>query len=310
MPPNATLVLTEMKNAIEMNALPKKEIKEFIKGNELVESMMKSGGMLAIITIPLLILGLIVLVFLIWASKKYVRLANLVTKIKKALFFNLFIRAMIVSYISKCVSARFGSLYELHDTDKSINYPVALYLCVVIAACYLLALYVEPQELEMSRSKEIYGSIYQAVRTRNTKTMLAPMMFFIRRILFVMALQTHIFSLQFGGILFIVLIQISFYLDALPYDSRAQNKLEIFNELFLMTMLYMLPLFTKWVPDVKVQYGYGWVFVYTFAPLFMINIGYVIMLAIDLCLLKCKKKKYQKGAKKQAVIDLIADGEY
>jgi len=31
MPSNATLVLTEIKNAIEMNAIPKEEIKEWIK---------------------------------------------------------------------------------------------------------------------------------------------------------------------------------------------------------------------------------------------------------------------------------------
>lgn len=70
--------------------------------------------------------------------------------------------------------------------------------------------------------------------------------------------------------------------------------LEIFNEVFLMTSLYILPLFTDWVRDPAIQYEYGWVFVYTMAPLFMINIGFVIMLAVDMCLAKCKKKRVQK----------------
>jgi hypothetical protein len=70
--------------------------------------------------------------------------------------------------------------------------------------------------------------------------------------------------------------------------------LEIFNELFLMSSLYMLPLFTDWVTDPKIQYSYGWVFVYTLGPLFMINIGYVIMLAVDIVSLKLKKKAQVK----------------
>ena len=72
------------------------------------------------------------------------------------------------------------------------------------------------------------------------------------------------------------------------------NNLELFNELNLLLCLYMLPCFTEWVTSAAVQYSYGWVFVYMIGPLFMINIGYVIMLAIEMCTKKCKKMAFDK----------------
>jgi hypothetical protein len=53
---------------------------------------------------------------------------------------------------------------------------------------------------------------------------------------------------------------------------------------------------TDWVSDPKVQYQFGWYFVYSLGPLFMANIGYVVLLAVDICQNKCKKKRLQKLA--------------
>jgi hypothetical protein len=92
----------------------------------------------------------------------------------------------------------------------------------------------------------------------------------------------------------LIIFYLCFLLDQRPYESTAHMNLEIFNELFLMSSLYMLPLMTDWVPDTKVQYLYGWVFVYTLGPLFMINISYVVMLAIEIVSLKLKKRTMVK----------------
>ena len=58
--------------------------------------------------------------------------------------------------------------------------------------------------------------------------------------------------------------------------------LEIFNELLLLLLVEMLPLFTEWVIEVEVQYKFGWCFVYLLGPLFLLNIGYVIMAIVDI----------------------------
>ena len=65
--------------------------------------------------------------------------------------------------------------------------------------------------------------------------------------------------------------------------------LETFNELFLLLSLYMLPLFTDWVTDPRIQYKYGWIFVYTIAPLFLVNIGVVIVMGASMIHRELKK---------------------
>ena len=71
MPPNATMVLTEIKNAIELNAIPKKEIKELIINQPWIQELMKSGGMIVMISAPLLILAVIGFFVLRALAKKY-----------------------------------------------------------------------------------------------------------------------------------------------------------------------------------------------------------------------------------------------
>lgn len=160
MPINTMSVLKEVKNAIELNALPRDEIKGWIKGLPIVEEALKSGGMLMMIMIPLLILGLGVFGLLLLASKRYLWAYNAVEKIKKALFFNMFLRPVIVSYLAMCVSANYGSLWETGVEEKSFNFPVAAYLSAVITGCVGMAVYVEPMELEMSSTRAKFGTMY------------------------------------------------------------------------------------------------------------------------------------------------------
>ena len=109
-----------------------------------------------------------------------------------------------------------------------------------------------------------------------------------------MALQCRIFSVQYGGIMNLVVFNLGWLLSVNPFIDQSMNYLEKFNESFLLGSLYCLPLFTDWVTDPKVQYWYGWIFVGTLAPLFLTNIGYVLMLAVTMVSQKLKKKSAAK----------------
>jgi hypothetical protein len=87
------------------------------------------------------------------------------------------------------------------------------FLSSVIAAGFFLANYVEKQELDRSSTQELIGSAYQGVKTRNTGTMMQVPLFFIRRLVFVMALQCRIFSVQYGGIMNLIVFYLCFLLD-------------------------------------------------------------------------------------------------
>jgi hypothetical protein len=59
----------------------------------------------------------------------------------------------------------------------------------------------------------------------------------MRRLLFVMALQCRIFSVQYGGIMNLVLFYTCYLLEKNPYESVTHMKLEVFNEIILMVSL-------------------------------------------------------------------------
>jgi hypothetical protein len=144
MPPNATMVLTEIKNAIEMNAIPKDKIKELIKGQDWIKQLMKSGGMLVLISVPALACAVGGFFLLKALAKKYkAKLQPLVDKVSKMLFYSIFIRALLVANVSLCVSAKYGSLFYQEEGDEPLNIPVALLVCALIAASFFIATYVE-----------------------------------------------------------------------------------------------------------------------------------------------------------------------
>jgi hypothetical protein len=74
MPANADMVLREIKNAIELNAIPKDSIKEFVKDIPAIKMAMKAGGMAILIMIPAYVLVIVLYLILKAAVKKYTKL--------------------------------------------------------------------------------------------------------------------------------------------------------------------------------------------------------------------------------------------
>lgn len=76
-PANTTLVLTEIKNAIELNSLPKDDIKEFIVNIPFMKALLKSGGIMVMVGLPTIFLGVLLLVCLLRCAKTNLKLYNL-----------------------------------------------------------------------------------------------------------------------------------------------------------------------------------------------------------------------------------------
>ena len=158
--------------------------------------------------------------------------------------------------------------------------------------------FTEPVELEIRSNKDKFGSLYNELRTKNFNTLMHTPMFFIRRLVYVYALQTSVFSLKYGGVVFCSLFTISYLLHVRPQYSDRLWKLEIFNEILLLLLIETLPLFTDWVTDVTVRYKFGWYFVYILGPLFALNIGYVIMAIVDIAAKNTRGKFYSTSKPK------------
>lgn len=61
--------------------------------------------------------------------------------------------------------------------------------------------------------------------------------------------------------------------------------------------MYILPCFTPYVEKVEIQYYFGWIFLGALAPLFLVNVCYIIISTIGVCI------SSRKVAIKQGKID-------
>jgi len=124
------------------------------------------------LSLPMLLFAILSYFCLRALVKKYAKLAGIVGKLKKALFFNIFIRSTIIAFLSLCVTANFGGMFNSDSAGKPANYPMMIILSAVIGAGYFLATYVEVQELERETTRALIGSAYQGLRTRYKGTMM------------------------------------------------------------------------------------------------------------------------------------------
>ena len=167
------------------------------------------------VIVPLVILGACLLGCLIECSKTNLKLFNLVAKAKKVVFYGLFLRMMIVTYLSMVVASGIGRLFKL-DYFEGTNVVLLIYISAVIQFTGYFLYYMEPNELEISSTKQKFGSLYQELRTKHFETCAHTPLFFIRRVTYVYALQTSVFSLKYGGVIFCSMGTLSYLLHYRP----------------------------------------------------------------------------------------------
>ena len=100
-----------------------------------------------------------------------------------------------------------------------------------------------------------YGLLYDNLEiSRGPKIYLQPLWFLIRRIMLgfavtwtaeLLIVQIYLISTQT-----VVAVMILYYIK--PFTSQAEQRLEIFNEIILMLLLYMVICFSNWGPDIDV----------------------------------------------------------
>jgi len=224
---------------------------------------------------------------------------------KELMFFSPFIRIVFITYIYVCIAADYGSIFMHHKFSAHWYGIVAqTYLCAVVTAVWYFFQYTEDDELRHSSVRMQWGSLYQGMKTETFYQMFQTIMFFIRRILFIMALQDDIFANKFGGIMIATMLQICYLIDAKPHEDLGLGFIELFNELSFLFMMYFLPCFTPWIAqtrisdlwftDEEIKYFSGWGFLACMIPLFVANCTYVILSTMFL-ILKSRKRAMLAG---------------
>ena len=72
------------------------------------------------------------------------------------------------------------------------------------------------------------------------------------------------------------LSMIKFLFDIKPMKNKFLNQCEIFNEVSLLFIYYIMFLFTDFIPDVEFRYTLGFYFIYLVGSVFLVNLTLVI----------------------------------
>ena len=179
-------------------------------------------------------------------------LKKALTWLKKVLIWNFCIRlimeASIESIICTNLNLRFGSFYCV-PWGAFVNHMYAYFFGFVFTA---FPLFVVVQycrnfgKLDDEKFKKVWGDLYEGLDTKRRVTLLFPVIFIAKRILFNM----FVFYLTNATAQIMCMLHVSlgiscFLVHVRPFEEPLINNLEIFNEVMTVFILIEMLLFTK-----------------------------------------------------------------
>ena len=84
-----------------------------------------------------------------------------------------------------------------------------------------------------------------------------------------------------------------------PYTTYNLNTQEIINEMMVLTTLYVLFLYTEFVPEAAIRYNIGWGHIGMLVLNVIFNLGFMSREIGRTAKLKCMKYSYDKHVKAQ-----------
>jgi len=169
---------------------------------------------------------------------------------------------------------------------------IYLALCAQLFSGFLI--YSEQAYLEDEDTKHRFGSIYQGLRLKDKKAALMPAIFFFRRVMFIVCLESDTFAVKFGGSVLCSMCMLCYTIDTRPYADKGLAVQEFLNEVCLLGLLYFLPAFSPFIPSLSANYRFGWAFIYTMGPFLAVNVIFIIIGAIQLCISTHRKMRLRR----------------
>jgi len=84
-----------------------------------------------------------------------------------------------------------------------------------------------------------------------------------------------------------------------PHPTKGENIRNLFNETFLLTLVYHICIFTPWTQSADVKYSAGWSMSVITALNLVVNIAILLFQSVKAVINDCRQKKRMEEAKKQ-----------
>jgi hypothetical protein len=236
------------------------------------------------------------------------RIQDRVDVIKKALFFNLLIRIITVSYIQLTMTTGVQMTMWFRDSGfQTFNERIlaGVMACFVVFAPFVILLYLKKRRLYLYQKslKERIGVLYSGIHLfRDSRNLYYYPIFLIRRFWFV-ALPSFLFRFPFAQLqclVFMSSLYVAFYASARPHEERFRVRLEIFNECLIMILNYHMLLFSGFTLAKDYTFYLGYTFVITAATMTFTNLYF--MVKKDMRTMKTHNRLTEKKANKAAAM--------
>lgn len=111
------------------------------------------------------------------------------------------------------------------------------------------------------------------MRLKNRFLLLITIIFMVRRALVgsSIALLGDLYSYQLSILQCSCLGCIIYDWTAMPLQQKVLNFVEIMNEAFILVTVYVMHLFSDFVPDENIRYQFGWYYIYLVFMIFGLN---------------------------------------
>ena len=170
------------------------------------------------------------------------------------------------------------------DKAKLVVY-VALALLMFIVIPFLIQRTLRKHRygLYLSFNKKRIGSLYLGIKTKEFNTIFCVFSFLLVRLFF--AILTYSSESSPG-----ILVNFFMFLNNLniiyigwfrPYDTRAQNNIELFNSFMMQIISYHLLLLANLLGTPLQEYNVGWSIIACIGVFFVVNMGYMVSLSLS-----------------------------
>jgi len=162
---------------------------------------------------------------------------------------------------------------------------------VVAGLTFYALMFLEIKEFTAKEFKAKFGALFENLNPLRWDSISFPLVFFMRRILVVMLFNIDIMILRVALVSFgVQTAYIIYWTHCKPLTNGKDHLIELVNEIAFTVMMDLQPVFTDLVPDLKVRYNYGWIFIFCYIGLFIFNLAVIIIPIVGGCKRSCIKK--------------------
>jgi hypothetical protein len=241
------------------------------------------------------------------------------TNLKKQILWNGFIRFYLQSFLKFSIStgAFFFGLTDITIRRKTTILGVIVYIVFsavifgLVPFLFYRTLHRHKNELFLTENKQKFGSLYLGIKIREITTVLNVFNFLALRLVFViltfaMASMPGILVNMYMLVNNFNIIYVGWYK---PFDTRAQNRIELANSYMLQVFAYNLLLLANLLPNPEAEYKLGWSIIAVIGLIFAVNMGYMMSLSIRAFFRKAylyysKRKQQQRLLREQIETNL------